>query len=121
VFKAILRDVKKDSSFDCKVCSAMTEGYTPSDITALCGAAVSAVHSERSATIQKNKIAAEKLMKKEKAEGVDSKEDSTKSSEVPLRALRIAVSTHRQTYTQTDIDRHIYGHICRQMHADRQT
>jgi hypothetical protein len=125
-------DVKKDSSFDCKVCSAMTEGYTPSDITALCGAAVSALHTERSATIQKNRVAAEKLMKKEKAEGIDAKEDSTKSSEVPLRALRIAVSTHTQTDRQTDrhidrhiygrIDRHIYGHIGRQIqkckHAD---
>jgi SpoVK/Ycf46/Vps4 family AAA+-type ATPase len=102
VFKAILRNVKKDSGFDCKVCSSMTEGYTPSDITALCGAAVSAVHTERSATIQKNRAAAEKLLKKGKAEGIDVKEDPTKSAEVPLRALRIAVSTHRQTDKQTD-------------------
>lgn len=96
MFKAILRDVKKDSGFDFKVCSAMTDGYTPSDITALCGAAVSAVHTERSAVIQKNRAAAEKMKKKGIADGVDVKEDSTKSSEVPVRGLRIAVRTHTQ-------------------------
>lgn len=89
-----MRDVKKDSGFDFKICSAMTEGYTPSDITALCGAAVSAVHLERSAAVQKEKAAAEKLQKKGKGEGAALGEHSKKSSEIPLRALRIAVSTH---------------------------
>ena len=108
VFKAILRDVKKDSSFDCKVCAAMTEGYTPSDITALCGAAVSAVHTERSTAIHRNRSAVEKMLKKGKADGTDVKGDSTKSSEVPLRALRIAVSTLTVRQTDRQTDRHKY-------------
>ena len=88
----------------------MTEGYTPSDITALCGAAVSAVHTERSTAIHRNRSAVEKMLKKGKADGTDVKGDSTKSSEVPLRALRIAVSTLtvRQTDRQTDRQTQIY-------------
>jgi SpoVK/Ycf46/Vps4 family AAA+-type ATPase len=40
VFRAILRGVEKESGFDYPRCAKLTEGYTPSDITALCKAAV---------------------------------------------------------------------------------
>ena len=53
VFKAILCDVKKDSNFDFSECSAMTEGYTPSDITALCSAAANIPVQERITSIRK--------------------------------------------------------------------
>ena len=45
--------MKKDSNFDFTECSAMTEGYTPSDITALCSAAANIPVQERLAIIRK--------------------------------------------------------------------
>lgn len=47
VFKAILRNVPKEPGFDFAACARLTDGYTPSDITALCKAAISQLIHER--------------------------------------------------------------------------
>ena len=55
VFKVILQDIEKENNFDYNACAVMTEGYTPSDISALCGAAINSLLTERKNAQQKEK------------------------------------------------------------------
>ena len=46
VLELLLRDVEKEKGFSMRLCAKMTEGYAPSDLLALCKAAVSMTVSE---------------------------------------------------------------------------
>ena len=101
VFKAILLDVKKESNFDYSECSSLTEGYTPSDITALCSAAVAIPVQERNIAIKKyrNKIKPIPVkpiipvstVKSENNSAVLISEQLNESNACPLRPLKMKV------------------------------
>ena len=55
VFKVVLQDTEKETGFDYNACATMTEGYTPSDISALCGAAINSLLAEKKLNLQKEK------------------------------------------------------------------
>ena len=73
VFKVILQDIEKEIGFDYNACAMMTDGYTPSDISALCGAAINSLLTERKLEQQKDK-------KREKEKNNSAKSDSSSSS-----------------------------------------
>ena len=101
VFKAILLDVKKENNFDYSECSSLTEGYTPSDITALCSAAVAIPVQERNIAIKKyrNKIKPIPVkpiipgstVKSENNSAVLVSEQLSESNACPLRPLKMKV------------------------------
>jgi SpoVK/Ycf46/Vps4 family AAA+-type ATPase len=97
VFKAILRNTKKERNFDYKACAKMTEGYTPSDITAVCKAAVAALVNERrravgAGTPKRRRYPTTHLERNETSNGRAGivSQDATAST-VPLRPLSIKV------------------------------
>ena len=73
VFKVILQDVDKENGFDYNACAMMTEGYTPSDISALCGAAINSLLTE-------NKISQREEKKKDKENALKSDVNSNRYS-----------------------------------------
>ena len=88
---------------DFEACASLTDGYTSSDITALCGAAVSVLQQERRTTVQKRDIA---LARKNREDNKNNNKiknkdlssllsevdnDGIKGSEIPLRPLRMQV------------------------------
>jgi hypothetical protein len=89
VFKVILQDIEKEIGFDYNACAIMTDGYTPSDISALCGAAINSLLAEKKLTLQKEK-------KKErenfmKSDLNDSSKNSPKMSRISSRQLGLEV------------------------------
>lgn len=89
---------------DFEACASLTDGYTSSDITALCGAAVSVLQQERRTTVQKRDTAlARKYREENKNNNNKTKNkdlssllsevdgDGIKGSEIPLRPLRMQV------------------------------
>lgn len=116
--------MRKDINFDFSECSSMTEGYTPSDITALCSAAASIPVQERNIAIRKAqnklKILSDKNKEKDKDKEKEKELERNKmmekkvdvlnvsqtpgisqiggddvSSTIPLRPLKVKVS-HRE-------------------------
>ena len=90
VFKVILQDIEKEIGFDYNACAIMTEGYTPSDISALCGAAINNLLAEKKLTLQKEK-------KKERENSLksdvnNSSKDSPKMSRISSRQLGLEVT-----------------------------
>eukprot|EP00596_Hydrurales_sp_CCMP1899_P005552 CAMPEP_0119034480 /NCGR_PEP_ID=MMETSP1177-20130426/1468_1 /TAXON_ID=2985 /ORGANISM="Ochromonas sp, Strain CCMP1899" /LENGTH=418 /DNA_ID=CAMNT_0006991939 /DNA_START=336 /DNA_END=1592 /DNA_ORIENTATION=+ len=98
VFKAILRDTETERGFDYKQCARLTDGYTPSDITALCKAAMSVIINERKRAIKKKTGATirhnSKVMSSSK-ENKNSEKDTgepdtgVSDTDVPLRPLGV--------------------------------
>lgn len=90
VFKVILQDIEKEIGFDHNACAMMTEGYTPSDISALCGAAINSLLAEKKLTLQKEK-------KKERENSMksdvnNSSKNSPKLSRISSRQLGLEVT-----------------------------
>jgi SpoVK/Ycf46/Vps4 family AAA+-type ATPase len=59
VFRAILKGVEKESGFSYHRCAEITEGYTPSDIVALCKAALAIPTREWRRALMKERKRAE--------------------------------------------------------------
>ena len=90
VFRAILTNVKKDPSFNYAECSAVTDGYTPSDISALCSAAMNIPIQER--TIAMKKSGHKNTMRQPELSGNTTSAGAGVSEPFPLRMLKVKVN-----------------------------
>jgi SpoVK/Ycf46/Vps4 family AAA+-type ATPase len=102
LLSAILRGTETEQGFDYKQCARLTDGYTPSDITALCKSAMSVIINERKraikkktgATIRHNSkvISSAKENKNSEKDIKKDTRDTDTDTDVPLRPLGVMVS-----------------------------